>query len=260
MNEEALEIKKRSWLKWSLIGCGCLFLFLLILILFAFLSVPELEALNKTNPIKTSLMEQRMEEAREAGKKYRIRQEWVNFDEIPDLLKNAVRISEDAGFYGHEGIDLDELKESIKKNWEEGRFVRGGSTITQQLAKNLFLGTEKSIWRKIKEYAIARELENTLSKNRIFHLYLNVIELGPGVFGVEAAAQYYFYKPVTYLSDEEIVLLTALIPKPLSENPHRQSRWLNWRCRWICDKLFRYHYIDQAAYDHLASVFNRTSP
>jgi monofunctional biosynthetic peptidoglycan transglycosylase len=260
MDEELLENKKKPRMWWLVYGAGGILLLALAVILVAVLSVPEISALQKSNPQKTSLMQQRLDEATRTGKKYRIRQQWVNFNDIPELLKKSVRISEDAAFYDHEGIDLDELKESLKKNWIEGRLARGGSTITQQLAKNLFLGTEKSIWRKIREYYIARELEDKLSKNRIFHLYLNVIELGPGVFGVGAAAEYYFYKPVTYLSDEEIIRLTAVIPKPLSENPHHDSRWLNWRCRWITDKLRLYHYIDQELYDKLVSVFTGMKP
>ena len=256
----ALQKTKSGWLRWSAIGLIGLILIVSIPVFFAFITVPDLSDLIKINPKQTRLMEQRREEAERQGKKYRIRQQWVSYNNFPDLLKKSVRISEDAGFYGHEGVDLEELKESIKKNWEEGRFARGGSTITQQLAKNLFLGTDKSIWRKIREFFIARELEEKLSKDRIYHLYLNIIELGPGVFGMAAAAEYYFYKPVTYLSEEEIVRLTAIIPRPLTENPHKESRWLNWRCRWITDTLLRYKYIDRIVHDQLLSVFTATMP
>jgi len=259
MIEEGQQSKRKNWLRWTALVAGTLLLFLLLLLLVAYLSAPDVTYLKTENPKRTSLMEQRLEEAAHSGTKLSIRLRWVDFKDIPDLLKKTVRISEDAGFYFHEGIDLDELKESIKKNWEKGRFSRGGSTITQQLAKNLFLGTEKSIWRKLREYFIARELEDNLSKNRIFHLYLNVIELGPGIFGVGAAAEIYFYKPVTYLDAEEMIRLTAVIPKPLSENPAHNSRWLNWRCRWITDTLHRYNYIDEAEYSYLKSVFTPAS-
>jgi len=224
------------------------------------LSLPDVEQLINTNPKSTALMEQRKNEAKAEGKKLRIRQHWVPFKHIPKLLKRTVRISEDANFYFHEGIDLDELEESIKKNWEKGEFTRGASTITQQLAKNLFLSTDKSIWRKIKEYFITRKLESTLSKNRIFHLYLNIIEYGRGIFGVDAASYYYFGKTVSRLNDEEIIRLTAVIPKPLLVRPNQNSKWILWRCRWITDKLLLYKYIETTRHDSLKTLFNPSVP
>jgi monofunctional biosynthetic peptidoglycan transglycosylase len=224
------------------------------------LSLPDVEPLVNTNPKTTALMEQRKNEVVAAGKKLRIRQRWVAFKEIPKLLKRTIRISEDANFYFHEGIDLDELEESIKKNWEKGEFARGASTITQQLAKNLYLSTEKSLWRKFKEYFITRELESTLSKNRIFHLYLNIIEYGRGIFGVDAASRYYFGKPVSALNDEEIIRLTAVIPKPLSVRPDQNSKWILWRCRWITEKLLLYKYIEPTRHDSLIALFNPSPP
>jgi len=189
-------------------------------------------------------MQLRKEQTEAQGKEYNIRQNWVSFQTIPDLLKKAVRISEDASFYEHKGIDYEELKESIKKNFEAGTLVRGGSTITQQLAKNLFLFPEKSFLRKIIEYFIAKRLEDELSKDRIFDLYLNVIELGPGIFGVEAASQHYFKKSVQNLNIEEIVRLAAIIPRPLVVNPKKDSKWLKWKVEWIFQKMKLYNYID----------------
>lgn len=214
-----------------------------------YFSLPETTELKTVNPTTTSLIENRRLKAKEEGKKFKVKQTWVRFKDIPDLLKKAIRISEDSNFYFHDGIDYGELKESIKKNWQKGEFARGGSTITQQLAKNLYLSTEKSIIRKIREYFIALRLENTLSKNRIYHLYLNLIEFGPGIFGVEAGARYYFNKSVSALDLKEIIRLTAIIPRPLSIEANGNSRWLFWRCRWILDKLLLYKYIDQTTYD-----------
>jgi monofunctional biosynthetic peptidoglycan transglycosylase len=228
--------------------------------IFIQVSLPDVEPLVNTNPETTALMDQRMDEAAESGKKLRIRQRWVSFKQIPKLLKRTVRISEDANFYFHEGIDLEELEESIKKNWEKGEFARGASTISQQLAKNLYLSTDKSLWRKFKEYFITRELESTLSKNRIFHLYLNIIEFGRGIFGVEAASNYYFRKSVSELSDEEIIRLTAVIPRPLSIRPDQNSKWILWRCRWITDKLLLYKYIEPFHHDSLITVFSPSAP
>jgi len=248
--------KKSPWRK-GILFC---FLFLIVILLAIYIaiqsSMPDVTTLINSNPETTALIEQRKMEAANAGKKIWIRQNWVSFGKIPKLLKRTVRISEDANFYFHEGIDLDELEESIKKNWEKGEFARGASTITQQLAKNLYLSTEKSIWRKFREYFITRELESTLSKNRIFHLYLNIIEYGRGIFGVESASKYYFGKSVSDLNPEEIIRLTAVIPKPLSVKPIQNSKWMLWRCRWITDKLLLYKYIEETEHDSLMVFFN----
>ena len=213
-------------------------------LLSVYLNLPDVTYLKYNNPKITALMQLRKEQAESQGKKYHIRQNWVSFQTIPDLLKKAVRISEDASFYEHKGIDYEELKESIKKNFEEGTLVRGGSTITQQLAKNLFLSPEKSFLRKIIEYCIAKRLEDKLPKDRIFNLYLNVIELGPGIYGVEAASQHYFNKSVQNLNLEEILRLTAIISRPLTVNPTRDSKWLKWKVEWIFNKMKLYHYIE----------------
>lgn len=253
-------MSKSPWRKRILLSILFVIVLMLAVYIMIQISIPDVNPLINNNPSTTALMEQRKEEEKEVGKKIRIRQQWVSFGQIPKLLKKTVRISEDANFYFHEGIDLDELKESIKKNWEKGEFARGASTITQQLAKNLYLSTEKSIWRKVKEFFITRELESTLSKNRIFHLYLNVIEYGRGVFGVAAASRYYFGKSVSELNDEEIIRLTAVIPKPLSVRPDQNSKWLLWRCRWITGKLLLYKYIESTKHDSLMTLFSPPEP
>jgi monofunctional biosynthetic peptidoglycan transglycosylase len=204
-------------------------------------------------------MAMRIRHAEKEGAEYAIRQQWVTFAQIPQLLKDTVRIAEDAGFYWHRGIDFDELREAIKKNIQEKRFSRGGSTITQQLAKNLYLSTKKSLIRKLKEYLIARKLEKALSKDRIFELYLNVIELGPGVFGIQAASQYYYGYSVDKLTLEEIVRLVAVLPRPLSTDPRGDSQWLKWRCRWLLHKLQLYEYITEKTYQENVIIFDETS-
>lgn len=215
---------------------------------YLYLSLPDVNGLKTKNPRTTSLMLQRYREAKKTDDKFRIRQQWMDFEDIPKLLRETVRITEDASFYQHRGIDFAELKEAIKTNWQKGEYVRGASTITQQLAKNLYLTTEKSVLRKIKELLIAGRLESQLSKDRIFAIYLNVIEWGPGVFGVEAASQYYFHKTAGQLNLEEMVRLGAVIPQPLTVNPTENSDWLKWKARWILDALRRYAYIDQVQY------------
>jgi monofunctional biosynthetic peptidoglycan transglycosylase len=218
-------------------------LVVLVVGLYIYIGLPDVRELQTRNPTTTALIQYRVRQAQQSNKNMAIRQNWVEFDEIPQLLKDTIRISEDAAFYQHSGVDFTELKESIKKNWEKGKYVRGGSTITQQLAKNLYLSTRKRILRKIKEYFITRRLEAHLSKDRIFHLYLNIIELGPGIYGVQAASLYYFNKNVDELDLEEIVRLTAVIPRPLKIDPRGESSWLKWKATWVLDTLKRYQYI-----------------
>jgi monofunctional biosynthetic peptidoglycan transglycosylase len=222
-----------------------------------FLTLPDVEYFNTQNPPTTALIEQRKAEAQKKGKTLTVRQKWVSFDTIPGILKKTVIVSEDAAFYQHDGIDYYELKEAIKRNLKEGKKVRGGSTITQQLAKNLFLSTEKSYYRKIREFFIAKKLEQHLSKDRIFHLYLNIIELGNGIFGVEAASRYYFKKPVSGLNLEETVRLAAVLPKPLKLTPLSNSRYMKWRAKLLLDRLKKYEYITDEEYNRTLMKFAR---
>ena len=230
---------------------------LLLLAGLIYFSLPDVQDLKKHNPKTTSFIEMRKQQAQKAGKKLRIRQRWVRFSSIPKHFKQAVRITEDASFYRHEGVDFDELKESIKKDFKSGKLKRGGSTITQQLAKNLYLSSEKSFIRKIKEYLIARRLEEALSKNRIFHIYLNVIEFGRGIFGVQAASRYYFGCNVADLSLEQMIRLAAIIPRPLRTNPKKNSRWLLWKSKWILKKLKKYKYISEQEYQQVLPAFQK---
>lgn len=223
---------------------------------FFFLTLPDVEFLKTKDPETTALIEQRKAEAKKKNRKLKIRQKWVRFDYIPQLLKDTVRVSEDIDFYHHNGIDYYELKEAIKRNLKEGKKARGGSTITQQLAKNLFLSTEKSYYRKLKEFFIAKKLEEHLSKNRIFHIYLNIIELGQGIFGVEAASEYYFGKPVGDLELVEIIRLVAVLPKPLKVNPiSNTSRYLKWRANLLLERLIKYEFITDEEYKHTKMHF-----
>jgi monofunctional biosynthetic peptidoglycan transglycosylase len=219
------------------------------------LSMPDVADLRTRDPGTTALIEQRVREAARAGHPLTIQQEWVAFDRIPRLLKEAVRVAEDAAFYTHNGIDYIELRAAIKRDLDEGRFARGASTITQQLAKNLYLSTAKSPLRKLKEYFIARRLERALGKERIFHLYLNLIELGPGIFGVQAAARHYFDRDVAELDLEQAVRLTAVIPRPLRTDPRGASTWLRWRAAWILKTLRAAKVIGDEEYEATRSVF-----
>jgi monofunctional biosynthetic peptidoglycan transglycosylase len=148
--------------------------------------------------------------------------DWTPYGAIPTALRKAVIAAEDANFYAHDGVDYEAMKEAIKTDLQKGGFVRGGSTITQQLAKNLFLTREKTLVRKVKEIVLAKRLDDTLSKSRILELYLNVVELGPMVYGVGHAARYYFGKSPSSLTLRECTFLAAMLPGPKIYNPYRK--------------------------------------
>ena len=135
------------------------------------------------------------------------------------MLKRAVIVTEDAAFFDHDGIDLEEIKASLERNWEEGQFLRGASTITQQLAKNLYLSPSRNPMRKVTELLITRRLEAALTKRRIFEIYLNMIEWGDGIFGCEAAARAYFGKACAELDIEEAALMAGAIINPREHSP-----------------------------------------
>jgi len=234
-----------------------LILFFVSVALFFFESLPDVKELLNSVPKKTSMIKYRIKQNLKSGKTLRIRKRWVGFDRIPYLLKKTVLVSEDINFYSHHGVDYYELKESIKKNFRTGKKSRGGSTITQQLAKNLFLSTKKSYYRKIKEFFIAKKLEKYLSKNRIFELYLNIIEFGHGIFGVEAASEVFFKKTIDHLELEEIIRLVSVIPKPLRVTPLSNSNYLKWRANLLINRLFRSKAIAESELIRLKDVFKK---
>jgi len=165
-------------------------------------------------PHETAFMAQRMDEWRARNPKAQLKYQWVPYERISTQLKRALIVSEDAKFAEHGGFDWDGIEKALEKNRKKGRVVSGGSTITQQLAKNLFLSPAKSYWRKAEEAVVTVLLEALLSKRRILELYLNVIEWGNGVFGAEAAAQRYFGVSAAQLSAEQAARLAAMTPSP----------------------------------------------
>jgi len=179
----------------------------------------QVRSLARLNPGSTGVMRERAEEARKAGRRPRRDQAWVPLPRISRSLIEAVLVAEDIRFFGHDGIDWEALKESVERDLKEQRFARGGSTITQQLAKNLFFSTCKSPVRKLREAIVARWLEEDLSKRRILELYLNVIEWGDGIYGCEAAARHYFDESAADLDAQQAAGLAAMIPNPRRINP-----------------------------------------
>jgi monofunctional glycosyltransferase len=177
-------------------------------------------------PRETAFMAQRLHQLRERNPQARLQYVWVPYDRISVHLKRAMIAAEDAKFVEHEGFDWDGIQKAMDKNERKGRVVAGGSTITQQLAKNLFLSGEKSYLRKGEEALITLMLESALDKRRIFEIYLNVIEWGNGIFGAEAAARRYFGESAAELSGEQAARLAAMAPNPRHYEKNPGSRGL----------------------------------
>jgi len=174
---------------------------------------------------------------------------WTPSGSIPSDMKWAVILAEDAGFYKHEGIDVKAIKEAIKYDLEQKSFARGASTITQQVAKNLFLSREKTLTRKAKELYLAKRMEQELTKGRIIELYLNVVELGPMVYGIGHGAQYYFGKSAANLTPRECAFLAAMLPGPrVAYNPYKNLGKVLQRSNMILKKMARKGVLSAAEY------------
>jgi len=232
---------------WRIIKTGFVVVLALftLFVLYEVVTFPRVSELRSKNPETTSMIETRLKEAREQGREPKRIQQWVPLSRISPNLQRAVLAGEDTNFATHHGFDY----EAIQRAWDEGskvsekeakeegdndpsdwipdlsKFKRGGSTISQQLAKNLYLSSERTAARKVKEAAVTYFMERSLSKCRILEIYLNVIEWGDGVYGAEAAAQVNFRKPASALSDREAAFLSAMIPSPLNIfNPQKNLR------------------------------------
>ncbi|MBM4134428.1 MAG: monofunctional biosynthetic peptidoglycan transglycosylase [Nitrospira sp.] len=201
------------------------------------LTFPDIPALSKVNPTTTALIEARIAEARRQDRPVAPRWTWMPLSRISPHLQKAVIVSEDASFFQHEGFDWGAIQDATVRNIKSGTLARGGSTITQQLAKNLYLSSEKNLLRKVREALIARSLEHHLTKKRILEIYLNVAEWGQGVYGAEAAAQHHFGKPAAKLTAEEAALLAAILPSPRRHDPLKVTPYLAYRrahiLRWM---------------------------
>jgi len=178
------------------------------------------------NPASTAFMDARLDELRESRPDAQLRQQWVPYARISVHLKRALIAAEDSKFLDHEGFDWDGIQQAYEKNLKKGRIVAGGSTISQQLAKNLFLSGSRNPLRKVEEALITVMLENTLSKRRILEIYLNVIEWGNGVFGAEAAARHYYGANAAHLSAAQAARLASMVPNPRYYDLHRNARGL----------------------------------
>lgn len=200
-------------------------------------TLPDVDVLARTNPTSTALMDHRQAQAKGKGRSAPRQWMWVPLSRISPHLRHAVVAAEDASFFSHEGFDWEGIKEAAKYNLEAGELKRGGSTITQQLAKNLYLSSERSLFRKVREALITRSLEQHLTKKRILELYLNVAEWGQGVYGAEAAARHHFGKPSHDLTADEAAWLAAILPSPRRYDPLRKTTFLTRRHERILKRI-----------------------
>lgn len=221
------------------------------------LALPDPGAVAAKNPRTTAVIEQRRAEARAARRGFRPQQAWVGLDHISPRLVQAVLISEDASFYAHGAFDWHEVQAAADDSLRKGRPLRGASTLSQQLAKNLWLGTERSLWRKAKEAVLALKLERALPKRRILALYLNVAEWGNGVFGAEAAARAHFGVTAGELSAAQAALLAAMLPAPRKVSLEHPSRWLARRSRRVLDRMMQAGRISADDHAHASAELER---
>ena len=206
---------------------------------YSYVTLPDVRSLARTNPGTTAFMEIRDQEARDRFKEPKRIHKWVNYNRISPHLKRAVLVAEDASFWDHDGVDYVELQKSIELDWARGQLTRGASTITQQLAKNLYLSPSRNPLRKLRELVIARRLEAELKKARILELYLNLIEWGDGIYGIEAAAREYFATSAAALGPAESALLAGAIINPRLLNPHHPTPRLLRRQQIILGRMGR---------------------
>jgi monofunctional biosynthetic peptidoglycan transglycosylase len=189
------------------------------------------------NPTSTAFMREQQEVIQAKNPKANIRQTWVPYNAISNNIKRAVVASEDANFAEHDGVDWDALLKAYEKNNKRHKIAAGGSTITQQLAKNLFLSGSRSYIRKGQELVIAWMLEAVMDKRRILEIYLNVVEFGRGVFGIEAASRHYFKVSAAQLSPAQAARLAVMLPNPRYYDRHRDTRYLARRTNLILNRM-----------------------
>ena len=186
-------------------------------------------SLRTENPKLTAVMKERIRQARVRHEPYKVRQTYIPLSRISDAMVHAVIVGEDGTFYENHGVDWYEVEQSLKEDWKDKEIVRGSSTITMQLAKNLWYSTSRDPLTKFNEVIAAYMLDYFLTKNRIMELYLNYIEFGRGIFGVEAASRIYFGEPASRLSREQAARLAAIIPSPIRYSPNSSSRFVSFR-------------------------------
>jgi len=224
----------KSLLRWT---WRLLLLALVALTMLQFWFLVHIWYWNTHNPQTTAFMRYRLEIMREDNPAAALSHRWVPYGRISGHLKRAAIAAEDSKFLRHRGFDWDGIRAAYEKNVREGEIVSGGSTITQQLAKNLFLSGERAWWRKLQEAAITAMIETIMGKRRILEIYLNVVEWGDGVFGAEAAARYHFGIPASMLSAEQSARLAVMLPSPRRYGPGANTPYLQRRTSTILARM-----------------------
>jgi len=233
--------KKLNKIFFGILSLVALFVIIDISYYFIF---PNTSKLKTDNPAKTSFMLYREKQWQKKGIDKESVYIWKPFYSISRYLRVAVEITEDAYFWGHHGFEWDAIWEAIKRNWETKSFKFGASTITQQLARNLYLTPSKNPVRKFKEAIITWRLERTLTKTRILELYLNVVEWGDGIYGAEAAARHYFHKSAYSLTPHEAARLALILPSPRRYNPLKNSGYITKRADIVVEAMMKRGIID----------------
>jgi len=200
---------------------------------------PSVAHLKKNRPEKTAFMKYREKEWKREGLNKKITNIWVPLSSVSPYAMKAVIIAEDDKFWSHEGFDFEAMQKALEKDLAKKKFKAGGSTISQQLAKNLYLSPSKNPIRKIKEAILTWRLERNLSKRRIMEIYLNVAEWGDGIFGIEAAARKYYGKSAAALGPREAAVLAAILPNPIKYHPHGSSKYVAYRSERIYQIMVR---------------------
>jgi monofunctional glycosyltransferase len=226
------------WGKWIWRAASLMAVAILLNIAF-YLVYPDISRLKREHPSKTAFIEYRERQWQKAGLHRRIRQEWVPLSGISPYAIKAVVIAEDDKFWSHDGFDFEAIHKAIEKDLQKKRFKAGGSTISQQLVKNLYLSPAKNPVRKLKEAILAWRLERNLSKRQIIELYMNVVEWGDGIFGIEAASRHYFGKGAGALTAREAAALAVVLPNPLRYHPVGGGRYVEIRTEAVYQIMVR---------------------
>jgi monofunctional biosynthetic peptidoglycan transglycosylase len=227
--------RRRKAFRWILL----LSLAVVILSLAYSLAFPDISRLKKESPRTTAFMKYRQKTSRRAGRIPDPAYIWMPLAKISPYLVQAVVISEDDKFWSHKGFDFEAMKIALDKDIKQGTWKYGGSTITQQLAKNLFLSPSRNPVRKLREFILSWRLERVLSKKRILELYLNVVEWGSGIFGAEAASRHYYGKPASDLNPREAAHLAVVLPSPRRYNPRSGTTFIEDRAREVLNIMIK---------------------
>jgi monofunctional biosynthetic peptidoglycan transglycosylase len=238
--------RRRAWLRRLAWIAGGVALALALVALAIWWSLPDVRGLATAEPTTTAFIELRREQAAAEDRPFRLRRTWVPLRQVSRYLRYAVVAAEDARFFEHAGIDWAGVEQAARRNWRDRRLGAGGSTITQQLAKNLYLSPSRNPLRKLREALIARRLEDALTKERILELYLNVAEWGDGVFGAEAAARAWFGRSAAALTPAQAARLAVALPNPRTRSPRVRSRTLTRKAARLIDAMRARGLLDDA--------------